>query len=32
LQSDFGNGDYVFIAEEGDLIETAAPVKLKPVE
>ncbi len=32
LGEDWGYGDYVFYAEEGDLVETAAKVKLIPVE
>ncbi|MBP1971135.1 seryl-tRNA synthetase [Virgibacillus natechei] len=32
LGDDWGSGDHVFFAEEGDQIETAAPVQLIPVE
>lgn len=32
LGNDFGSGDYVFFANEGDVIETSAKVKLIPVK
>ncbi|MFD1039258.1 hypothetical protein ACFQ3N_12770 [Virgibacillus byunsanensis] len=32
LGDDWGDGDYVFWAEDGDFIETAAQVKLIPIE
>lgn len=32
LGDDWGSGDYIFHAEEGDTIETHGPIKLIPVE